>query len=418
MRDLIRSVVSDECLLDAEAVHSYAVHGRAPEAVVAPRDAQEAAAVLKLASENRIPVECAGAGSRLRAGQMPRQLGIVMTSARLRGIAEYEPADLVIAVGAGTSFPQLHEAVAPHNQFLALDPSGLPRSTIGAAVATAAAGPLRYAHGTPRDQVLGLEVVTGDGRILHFGGRVVKNVAGYDLVRLMVGSRGTLGFVTRVNVRLKPQPEIDQTMALTASSFGAVAELTDAVLAASLEPAALEILSGSLAQEVSGDGPWTLLIRLHGNAEAARDAAQQIARIANGAGVRALESAAWRTLAESEAGATLNLRFANLPSLLRDTTAHALETARLAHLDDVRLAIHAGDGIVRLLADQVGQGGETALLEQRAMIEKNGGTLIVERAAPGVSMAAFGVPDALGLMTEIKKVFDPAGILGAGRFVV
>ena len=250
MRDLLRTVVNASCLLDAEAVHAYAVRGKVPAVVVAPHRAEEAAAVLKLATEQELAVECAGAGSRLAGGNTPRKIDIVMTSARMHAIAEYEPADLVIAVETGASHAQIADAVTPHNQFLALDPPVLAQSTFGATIATGAAGPLRYAHGTPRDQVLGLEIVTGDGRVLHFGGRVVKNVAGYDIVRLMVGSRGTLGFITRVHVRLKPQPEVDRTVAVRAASFGEVADVMEAALTAGLEPAALEILSAPLAELV------------------------------------------------------------------------------------------------------------------------------------------------------------------------
>jgi len=416
MRDLIRASIGEDCMLEPDAVHSFAVHGRTPAVVVAPREAQEAAAILKLASENGLAVECAGAGTRLRTGNPPGKLDVVMTSSRMQAIAEYEPADLVISIEAGTSFPQLQDTIAPHNQFLALDPPGHQASTVGAAIATGSAGPLRYAHGTPRDQVIGLEVVTGDGRVLRFGGRVVKNVAGYDVVRLMVGSRGTLGFLTRVNVRLKPQPELDQTVAITSGSFDAAAGIAEEIIANALEPVALEILSRSLAQDVMGSSQWTTLVRLHGNRDGVRDAVSRIDVMAPG--TSSPDRSVWRSLAAAEESATLKVRLANLPALLHETAQRAFDLARGAQLENARFAMHAGDGIVRVLADSLPPASEEGVLEARTGIRNGGGSLIVERLPHGVSMDAFGEPEALRLMSEIKKVFDPAGILGVGRFVV
>ena len=419
MRDLIRSSIGTDCLLEADAVHKYAVHGEAPGAVVAPRSTEEAAAIMKLATQEGFIVECAGAGTHLRAGNAPDKVDVVLTSARMNGIAEYEPADLVVAVQAGATFNTLSDAVSPHNQFFALDPAGEAGSTVGAAVATSAAGPLRFAHGTPRDQVLGLEIVTGDGRVLHYGGRVVKNVAGYDIVRLMVGSRGTLGFLTRINVRLKPQPEVDHTIAVSASSFAAIADITDAILAAGLDPVALEILSEPISMAVTAQNAWSLLLRLHGNTHAIADAHEKIAALGGSATVRELKTATWRLLAQEEAKAAVSIRIANLQSLLRETTLAALRIAQEAELSNARLAIHAGDGIVRLLADEAQALRTPEIMRNaRAAIEQAGGSLIVERAQHGMRLDAFGKAQAAGLMQQMKKVFDPAGILSPGRFVV
>src|SRR5687768_6722174 len=166
---------------------------------IAPRSSEEAAALVRAA---------AAAG---------RKIGL--SARNMTSVSEYEPADLVISVQAGATLGDIARAAAPHNQFLALDPAVSAETSIGSIVATNAAGPLRFAHGTPRDQVLGLEVVTGDGRVLEFGGKVVKNVAGYDIVRLLIGSRGALGFITRVNIRLKPSPAFDRTAILTVDSY-------------------------------------------------------------------------------------------------------------------------------------------------------------------------------------------------------
>lgn len=418
MRELIAAAVSADCLLDAGAAAKYAVQADRPSAVVAPRSAAEAAAVLQLASREGFTVECAGAGTRLHSGNRSRQPFIALSSVRLNDVAEYEPADLVISVGAGVSFPKLHDAVSPHNQFLALDPAVSRESTLGAAIATGASGPLRYAHGTPRDHVLGLEIVTGDGRILRFGGKVVKNVAGYDLVRLIVGSRGTLGFITSVNLRLKPAPQMECTLAIGGATLEAAADAVDAILAATFEPVALEILSPMLAEQVGGGHVWTVLIRFHGNGGALADAEQRIRALAGGVRVTTAAHNVWQLLAQAEAAATVKLRFANARASVRATMAAAQRASQAAVLENAQLAVHAGDGIVRLLAQRATDEPVQALLHARAELEAQGGTLIIERCTPALAMDAFGTTEGIALMTGIKKAFDPAGILAPGRFVI
>ncbi|MGQ0562059.1 MAG: FAD-binding oxidoreductase, partial [Gemmatimonadota bacterium] len=265
---------------------------------------------------------------------------IDLTARNLTAVAEYEAADLVISVQAGATLAGIAAATMPHNQLLALDPAVRPTTSIGAIVARDAAGPLRYAHGTPRDQVLGLEVVTGDGRILEFGGKVVKNVAGYDVVRLLVGSRGTLGFFTKIHLRLKPAPAVDRTVVVQPGSFVAAADLADGIERERLDPVALEIVSAPA---------WTLLARFHGNEEMVADAVRRSARLAGT--YRVFDGPAeWHELLLAEAYAAVNVRLANLPSRLRETVAHATRFAERARLAHARFALHAGNGIVRVLA--------------------------------------------------------------------
>ncbi|MGQ0813788.1 MAG: FAD-binding oxidoreductase [Gemmatimonadota bacterium] len=317
----------------------------------------------------------------------------------LKLIQEYEPADLVISVGSAVTLLDINAATTPHKQFMALDPAVPAHTTIGSIVATGVAGPLRYAHGTPRDQVLGLEVVTADGHMLEFGGKVVKNVAGYDLVRLLVGSRGTLGFITRVSIRLKPLPAVDRTIALAVPSFDEAATTVAEVLSARLDPVALEIVSWP---------SWTVLIRFHGNEEAVADGIRHVGadgmQLHNGNDV-------WNALAETEARAPVNIRLANLPSLLRETAAHAIRLSERAGLERPRFAIHAGNGIVRMLADGAGANTANVLVAERALIMETGGTLRVERL-PGAQVADAIDAATLTLMRRIKHAFDPAGILG------
>lgn len=324
--------------------------------------------------------------------------------------------------------------------------------------------------------MLGLQLVTGDGRILELGGGVVKNVAGYDLTKLVIGSRGTLGLVTRVNVRLRSVPARDVTVPLTAPELEVLLDVAESVRELRLEAAALEVASPRLAQQLLGNGreAWLLLARFQGTAEATDDAEKQIARLAKTAGAEYRGSvpdgrALWAKLSAREAAAALVVRLADRPAALRATLALAREAsaavrpspravgtanagtrsaadapppwtglaardvpASAEHGVQPRdrppvLLAHAGVGIVRWLVDAEDFGvarqerWAEALSAARAKLTARRGTLIVARAPAGLTgrLDAYGDPGpALRLMRGLKAEFDPAGVLAGGRFVV
>jgi glycolate oxidase FAD binding subunit len=348
---------------------------------VAPRSSKEAAELVR---------EAAATGKKIE-----------LSARNMTAVSEYEPADLVISVQAGATLADIARTTAPHNQFLALDPAVAPATSIGSIVATNAAGPLRYAHGTPRDQVLGLEVVTGDGRVLEFGGKVVKNVAGYDIVRLLIGSRGALGFITGVNIRLKPSPAVDKTAILSAASYEAAVDIVDAVHEAGLDPVALEIISTP---------HWLVLARFHGNAEAVADGIARMSAL--GQAMTTDGAQQWNALAEAEAAVPVNVRLANVPSRLRDTIGRSHQVAERLGFASARYAVHAGSGIVRILAQEAPRdGAEAGLREMRSAIIEHGGSLRVERM-PGVDVQEEFDQVTFSLMQSLTRIFDPAGVFG------
>lgn len=225
-----------------EALERWSVAGRRPSAVVFPRSVDELADVLERASRQGWNVVAAGAGTWLDGGGPPDAVDLVVSTRELREIREYEPDDLTLTAEAGVSLGQLAQRTAEHGQWLAQDPPGSPASTLGAFVATGLPGPLVAGYGRPRDQLLGLTAVTGDGRIVRPGGRVVKNVAGFDLVRPLAGSWGTLAVIAAVSVRLHPLPERDVTLVYTAPDAAALVERARSVATAPVVPAAVELL--------------------------------------------------------------------------------------------------------------------------------------------------------------------------------
>jgi glycolate oxidase FAD binding subunit len=397
------------------------VAGIAPLAWVEPADAEGVARVLALCTEAEVPVEPAGSGSWLSAGR-PGRAAVVVSTRRIGGITEHEPADLVAGVRAGTPLALLQQELSRHDQELALDPAGGEESTVGAVLALGAAGPLRARHGTPRDVVLGAEVVTADGRLLRFGGRVVKNVAGYDVARLLVGSRGTLGIITAAYVLLRALPAADRTLLFAAASAAEAAALALEARAADVADA-VEVLS-------FGGAGWQVAIRLRGSDEAVGAAELELGRRAGRPGAVA-GGGFWPALAASEAAPAVYLRLAAPPGELAATLEQALRLSAISASDNAaeegggwRFAAHGTTGTVRAWRAeppprvlQAGLGD--LLMELRYEVGRTGGTATyaVLPAALHERVDAYGPrPEAeLALARAVARAFDPADIMSPGR---
>src|SRR5262245_53220955 len=234
--------------------------------VFAPESVSNLSDAIRTARDGSTPLRIVGRGTWLDAGQ-PVEAARALELSVLPGITEYGPGDLTLTALAGTMLCEIADATAAHGQWLPLDPFGDPRGTLGATLATASAGPLGGSSGLPRDMTVGLSFVTGTGDVAHGGGRVVKNVAGFDLVRLSIGAWGTLGVITSATVRLRARPEADETVALSLPmERDALGTLLSTVRAAAIEPLAAELLSAACARRIGlGDRP-VMLVRLAGNA--------------------------------------------------------------------------------------------------------------------------------------------------------
>src|SRR5688572_11950279 len=232
----------------------------APDTVAGVSDA------VRTAAGEGTPLRVVGGGRWLRAGS-PVEAARTLDTSGLAGIIEYVPGDLTLTAYAGTTLAEIEEATAAHSQWLPLDPFGDPRGTLGATLATASAGPLGGSIGLPRDVTVGLAFVTGEGEVVRGGGRVVKNVAGFDLVRLTIGAWGTLGIITEATVRLRARPEVDETLALVLpAQRDAVATLLSTIRVAGVEPLSAELLSATCSGRVALGSKAIMLVRLAGNA--------------------------------------------------------------------------------------------------------------------------------------------------------
>jgi glycolate oxidase FAD binding subunit len=371
--------------------------------LVLPRDEAACALLLRTASVEGWRVAIVGAGAWLST---PPGADLRLGTARLDALGPVEPADLVATAQTGIRWDALRRGLADHHVWMAQDLPGRDR-TLGSALATTTSGPLRCGFGTLRDHVLGLTMVTGDGRVLRVGGRVVKNVAGYDLGKLALGTFGAFGVITDAHLRLRAVPRADVTLTVDGTR-DAMLDAARAVLDGGLTPAALELLSPAAA----GREAWRLAVRLVGTeAEVAADQTEVQAALPEAAAVLRGDAAAafWRELLETAVASPITLRLGASPSSLED----ALDLVAL-HLDERVadwLAVTVPAGLMRW------SGGATAdaLTRVRRAAAEHEWPVTLERAPWDVRTAVghFGAyrEGVHRIVQGLRAAFDPAGIL-------
>lgn len=368
--------------------------------VHAPRDIDGVAAVLRDAHAAHTTLRITGADGWAHGGPPVRADAVLRLDA-LAGVEAYEPGDLVITARAGTTLAELDRVTAAHGQRLALDPPALPSATLGATLATASAGPLAHGVGTPRDLVLGLEVVTGRGERLRAGGRVVKNVAGFDLVRLWTGSRGTLGPIVSASMRLRALPAHACTLALRVATPDALAPLAAALRAPTLAPEAVEYATARTAAALGLAARDVVLVRIGGNAAFVRAQRDALARLALADEVPMTVWDALRTLALD---APLAWRTSGPVADVAASIAATCAAVRRTAAGDGHVHASLGRGVVRAMVTAVHDTDRAVLpadgADRRTLLE----------TAPAEWWAAR--PDAFDtpLARRVQGAFDPHGI--------
>jgi glycolate oxidase FAD binding subunit len=397
-----------------QAASGDALAGVVPRSVVEPETVPQAVEVMSSLARDRAAVAFAGGGTELDLGRPPERLDALVRTGRLARVVEHAPADQVVAVEAGITLAALQEHLAPHGQRLALDPPLPDRATVGGLLAANGFGPRRTRFGGIRDLVIGITVVRADGALVRGGGKVVKNVAGYDLPRLFCGSLGTLGLVAEVVLRLHPLPEASATLAVDGLAAVEVRQLAVKALAAGLEPVAVA---------ATGDGGrFRLLVRFEGFAPGVADQADRLVGLA-GRPVRRLagagEAAEWARHDTLRAGGDFRAKATFAPARLEQVAAvlghlgRVLEGAAEVHYPTLGIAFLSGD-----LRDPPAAG--RAIEEARAAVQPDGGAVVLG-AAPAALRALVDpwgqAPPALAVMRRLKAELDPENRLAPGRFV-
>ncbi len=428
---LLSERLSKAQVVDGFDTESWAVCGRLPQAVVFPESEEQVAEILSLSSEEGWRCVPGGRGNWLHGGQPPQAVDVLLSAERMNDISAYEPADQFIEAQAGAGLEALESRTGKCQQWLALDPPGGERGTLGAMLAVGTAGPLQAGFGSPRDQVLGATLVTGDGRVLELGGRVVKNVAGFDVLKLVTGSWGTLGMITSVTMRLHPLPATDRSLLFKSAGAADGAELACRLAQTPLPLAAVELLvPGDGESEVGAPSPL-VAVRILESLDAADEAERVVSERAGMPPVRRLEgeksAAIFDNVRAMEDGAELVLRLSLLPSRLPELVEM---TSRLKGLYDptegwgMRLAAHAHAGVLRVMIAVVSRSDEawldranTTLGVLRRSLEAEGGSLVISQGPPEIvdAVSAWGDLGPASLFTTgIQAAFDPAGILTRG----
>jgi glycolate oxidase len=400
--------------------------------VVIPADAQQIAAIARLCNDHRIPLVPRGAGTGYSGGAVPIRGGIVLSLERLNRILEIDGRDLVAVVEPCVVTGALQEAVERVGLFYPPDPASLAESSLGGNIAENAGGPRGFKYGTTRNYILGLEAVLPTGEIIRTGGRTVKNVAGYDLTSLIVGSEGTLAIVTKAILRLVPRPRASATLRASFADVSAAAAGVDALLRARVVPASIELIDGSCLASTGA----MLLIEVDGQPDAVEQEAARVESACTEA--NALSVVRARTEAERE---ELWRVRRELSPMLRQIAPVKVNNdivvprgripelfdflGRLARDHDVRIPSfgHAGDGNIHvniMVEDTEAARARATAAERelfREVIRLNGA--ITGEHGIGFVKAPFLrlqlSEDEIALMRRVKAAFDPNNILNPGK---
>jgi glycolate oxidase FAD binding subunit len=392
--------------------------------VLTPANELEVSGYLQEFNEANLKVNLRGAGTKLNLGGPLAAFDRTISSAALTQLVDYQPEDLTITVQAGMPFAQLQAALAGQGQMLPLDPPGLPGQTIGGILATNRSGPRRLLYGTARDLLIGCRFVLADGSIGHSGGRVVKNVAGYDLHKLFIGSFGTLGFLTEVTFKVVPQPQFVGVGRATFSSVEKACQAARLCVRSNLMPAALEVMAAGLGSDAGGgllfaaEGmPVAVEGQLAGLSAICREAgAVSVELLEDGPG--ALQAAA--NLENNYAGPDLlQLRVATTLTGLPGAFSLLAEIGRELG-GEGQVCLRGGNGLAYLYcrADSAKLAAALPLIKKaRQTFQVDGGSLVIERAPLEVwgqldAWGSFG--DAGPSMLAVKEALDPKHLLNPG----
>ncbi|MEI1374418.1 FAD-binding oxidoreductase [Nostoc sp. UHCC 0926] len=387
--------------------------GNPPSCIVYPRSQQQLAAVIATAHSNNWRVLPCGNSSKLNWGGLAKGIDVVVSTERLNQLIEHAVGDLTITVEAGMKFSNLQALLAKSRQFLALDPTAPELATIGGIVATGDTGSLRQRYGSVRDQLLGITFVRADGQVAKAGGRVVKNVAGYDLMKLLTGSYGTLGFISQLTFRLYPLAEASGTVVLTGTAE-AVSQAADILRGSALTPVQADLLSTKLVSSLGLGEGLGLIARFQSISESVKEQSNRVLEVGQKLGLDGAiyvdgdEASLWQRLQE-------RIHYTATESVI-SCKIGVLPTAAVEILTQVELGlIHIGSGLGLLQLE-----GKNQVLKVRDRTQAHRGFLTILEAPVAVKeqIDVWGYTgNALPLMRLIKEQFDSKNILSPGRFV-
>ncbi len=422
-----------QALVGADAVLTgglarYAVDGHVPQVAVRPRDADQVAAVLRLCAEAGAAVVPWGGGTAQEVGNPPRAASVVLRTDRLARVLDHDAANLTVTADAGITLEALGTTLAAAGQWLPVEPPRAPRATLGGVAALDLGGPWRGRFGPVRDLVIGVRAALPDGSLVRWGGKTVKNVAGYDMAKLFVGAMGTVGVLVELTLKVFPLPEATRTVALW-GELDALVALAGRIAASPLVPTGLTLLDrpaaallGAAVGGLLGVSSSVLLVRADGIVPAVTRAERDVAAWAAQVGVQhevlGAEAAqrVWSAVrdfgwAGELVAARLSVPVGRLPG--------ALAALRACLPAAAGLVAHVAAGVVWAAGPPAGFAATTLHGLRQVAVDHQGHLLL---ARLPTALKATGdvwapVPPALPVMRALKAAFDPHQILNPGRFV-
>jgi glycolate oxidase FAD binding subunit len=427
---------------EAVTTESPKVDGIQAGLAVTPDSVAGLAAVIAELHAAESPLVLLGGGTMLDVGNPPTAADVAVCTGNLNDVTGYEPADLIITAEAGVTIAALQHTLAAHDQMLPLEVPCYERATVGGAIAANASGPLRFAFGTAKDLVMGMQFVQGDGTLVKSGGEVVKNVAGFSLHKLQVGAFGTLGAIAAATFKVYPLPKADETMLFAFESSAAAFAAAYAIRAH--DPAAAAVLNEAAQQRLFGaiHSHSVLIARFLGVPRAVERQVREAKHTGSEAGAVSIEvvgetdgKSLWQQCVDlcwEEAAPEMLFRASAVPSESHHVYVD-VERAAMQSEAETLLVADPLNGLLKCgvrIAPQTGQISadenppDAALLgllqRTRAVSQEHGGSLLLQRG-PTAMKSAFDVwgpePEGLNVMGSLKQIYDPHRILNRGRFV-
>jgi glycolate oxidase FAD binding subunit len=431
---------------DPAQIAAYRIDGKSPAAVVRPGSTEEVVEIVKCAAAEKLAIVPTGARTKLGIGMPPRQYDLALDMTRMDRVVAYDPGDLTLSVEPGVPLEELASTLAEHHQFVPLAVPFMNRATVGGTIASGVDSPLRQFYGTARDFVLGMEFVTGDGIAAKSGGRVVKNVSGYDIHKLMIGALGTLGVITRINFRTFPLPRGVRTCVAAFRGPSAACDFRHAIARSALRPQSVELFGagagcapelGRRAAISFDDNSWSVVVSLAGDEAVLDRARRELQAMSRGLDGGSLESF---TEIRANAAENVNRYIADLPAaILEHSPAAAIFkisalpadlgvlAARIQGIQIPWLVMMRGLGVTYLvlLPRDATEASFRLLREECARIlslsgQAPWGRSVLPWCSPELKhdINIWGEPSGdFPLMQKLKNVFDPSGILSPGRFM-
>jgi glycolate dehydrogenase FAD-binding subunit len=423
---------------DSESCAKLSIEAQAPKLVVYPSSAEQVAEVLRYAAAQGLALIACRNATKLGIGNPPRRYDVAMSLKDLNQIWHYEPSDLTVTVEPGMKFADFQRFVGRERLWLPLDPSAAARATLGGILATNSSGPLRLHYGTARDMVLGMRIATTDGKLIKTGGRVVKNVAGYDLSKLLIGSFGSLGVIVEASLKLFPLPARRATFILAAKTLDVARTIRRTIMRSPISLMRMVLLDESAARlttesaqssgEVNGGQIW---VEAGGSERVLERSARILGEICAAAN-SSLQSVAieesergWQGIVDFKVGLATKFPQAAIlkVSLPVDSSEEFLErAARIIGNTSTAIFAQTAVGILHVCLL-----GNLPLPEMAVLVEdlrrqaaSAGGALVAEHGPAGLKerVDVWGKPgDNFGIMRKLKEAWDPKGILSPGRFI-